>query len=162
MVQPGRKNSVHKTNARKGTPHNTGPLFEGGRKATVFDWEEATARERAHKLRSSQETSRSRTVRITKRKKKIVSTLLSEIDFATKHGIHKISFNKALRGLRKLYKVRAKNRLTKDKIIINSEIVATFIRRLKDKENPNLTEANTIAFSNWACGRDPTKLKSIR
>ena len=158
MAKQRSGNSLHKIQARQGPAQGLPSLINTKRRATVFDWEEANAKERAWKARKRDEATTSSTIKIVRRKKRKIAQVLSEIEFAQKHGLPKLRFNQLIRALQKLYKLRAKHRLTKDKIISNPEIIATYLRELSGNEKINLTEANIVAFSNWALGRDPSEL----
>jgi len=155
-------NSIHKAMARRGSSVKAPSIINTSKKATVFDWERVSAEERAKKQRASQEVARSRIVKVNKRKRRNPRPLLSEIEFARAHKIPTISFNRLIKGVKKLYKLRAKDRLTRDKVISNPANIADFIRKLEGNENPNLTETNILAFSNWALGRNPEKLVLIK
>ncbi|MBT4870561.1 MAG: hypothetical protein HON47_03240 [Candidatus Diapherotrites archaeon] len=156
-------NSVHRTNARKGQNVASAGTIGAKRKATVFDWEAASRKERAFKARASKEALKARTLKTRSRKrKKTPGTVLSELEFVHEHSVPKRGFNQMIRGMRKLHKLRERDRRTKGKVIVNPEVIAGFLRGLKEKEAVNLPEPNIVAFSNWAIGKDPTKLKAIR
>ena len=163
MIRRRAGNSLHKIQARQSNvrPHLV-QYNSIKQQATVFDWERASAEERAHKQNQSKTVAAARgTKPVTKRKRR-VAPIVSEIEFATKHEIHPKSFNKMIKGLRKLHKIRGKHRLTKGKVISNPETIATFLRELTGNEKINLSEQVIVAFSNWALSRDPTKLVLLK
>lgn len=155
-------NSIHKINARKTNPSLSPTRNNTGQIATVFDWENASREERARIQRVSQEIKRARGTQVVKKRVRKASPLLSELEFVTEHRIHPKSFNQMVKALKKLHKLREKDRRIQGRIILDPEIIATFIRRLEGKEKINVRENAVVAFSNWALGRDVSKVVLLK
>ena len=120
---------------------------------TVYMEEAALNRERVAKQNASREVRAAMAIKVRKRKK-ISRPVLSEIEFIKLHKIHRKRFNLMVKELKKFDRLRQKDRRTKGKIIANPEIIASFLR----EASVNLSEKKIMAFSNWAIGRDPSKL----
>ena len=161
MIRRRLGNSLHKAQARNGGVKPP-TIINTSKKATVFDWERVSAEERRHKQNQSKAVAEARNVKPAQKRKKRISPILSEIEFSKTHNIHPKNFNKMIKGLKKLYKLRERHRLTKGKVISNPETIAIFLRELTGNEKINLTEQTIVAFSNWALGRDPTKLTLLK
>ncbi|MBT7241307.1 MAG: hypothetical protein HN878_02340, partial [Candidatus Diapherotrites archaeon] len=82
-------NSVHRTNARKGQNVTSAGVISAKRKATVFDWEEASRKERAFKARASQKTLNARATARVKKRKQTSGPILSEIEFVHEYSVPK-------------------------------------------------------------------------
>ena len=154
-------NSPHKMRAKQTNPITRTGSIGARQKATVFDWEEASRRERVFKAKAGCKAMKAKAGK-TRKKSRISGSVLSEIEFAQAHKISKPGFNQMIKGLRKLNKLREKDHRTRGKRIIDPSIIARFLRELKDREAVNLPEHTIIAFSNWALGRDHSKLKAIK